>query len=90
MVFLWLYRQFKAKKKASTDPQNGGDQPVSPKEGQNEAAAPTPSPAAEVPANGSQQGTVRWRVMLMLALLFPIFLETLDYTGLVFLVNHTV
>ena len=55
--------------------QPDGEQPV-----QQDLDGPTPQGTPQVSKTEDSVG-LKWRILLMLALAIPVFLETLDYTG---------
>jgi hypothetical protein len=79
----FLYKKYKANKaqkaaeSASPGPRETNDSdPSAPQAHSKNDASP---PASAQPAR--PQESMKWRLALMLSLLFPIILETLDYTG---------
>lgn len=70
MLIAWIIKKFNSKNAPSA--QTGQDN-ESPQGG----APPAPAPA---PASPGAPSSFRWRMILLISLLFPIFLETLDYT----------
>jgi len=76
MLITWIYRQLT--KKREKKPSSDGPQTDTP-ETSKDNDAPPPPPAAPAPASGFKFGWAS--VLLMIALFFPIFLDTLDYTG---------
>ena len=86
MLAVYLYRQAKKKREsrrqgpvATSPPAEPAQQDVQPT---TNAADDSPSPKSHVEQSSkSTKSVIVWRLMLMLALAIPIFLETLDYTG---------
>ncbi|KAI0769721.1 major facilitator superfamily domain-containing protein [Trametes elegans] len=84
MIFAYRYVRDKRRKakaaRAAAESQESPD--VAPDGPQQDVGSRTPSSTA-FPAEPTQQGTsvsMRWKLLLMLALLIPVFFETLDYT----------
>ncbi|KAF7792308.1 hypothetical protein EIP86_003344 [Pleurotus ostreatoroseus] len=79
---IMLYRYIKAKRARKAQAAASGDpahstQPVQPVGPDDEV----PTPQATPQMNKSEDTmSVKWRIMLMIALAIPVFLETLDYT----------
>ena len=92
MYFLYKYiRDKRRKAKAAREAQNAGQSTNPPaqsrtssSEGRGDSGAQTPcnpQQAPPPPKPGGLSSSTKWRIMLMLALLLPVFFETLDYTG---------
>jgi hypothetical protein len=89
----YVYKKYKARKAGdtqledSTGPSQSSRQPISEAPlptGDDVAATSTSAQGQKEDASPDARNTkssLKWKLTLMLALLIPIFLETLDYTG---------
>ena len=80
---IMLYRYIKAKRARKAQAAASGDpahsaQPVQPVGPDDEVSTPQATPQMN---KSEDTMSVKWRIMLMIALAIPVFLETLDYTG---------
>jgi hypothetical protein len=81
----YLYKKYKNRKGGSTrlDESAGPTQSVHPQQPEHVAVASASLSSAQSrpPDRQHTKSSFKWKIILMITLLIPIFLETLDYTG---------
>lgn len=81
MYYAYKYiKRKRAEKRAAKAAEAGGDPVATEAHPSNSELAPQ-NAEAETVKDSEPAGSWKWRLLLMLALAMPIFLETLDYTG---------